>query len=180
MTEHVIHSPQGIEKRHLEPRAWHRVANPAVLLCLAAILFAALFGLVGGQPHPSRSVETVEARLTLETPTRIRNGELVEMRLEIEARRAFSDLILAVSTTYWHDLTINTMIPAPAEEKSADGRYLFSYGPVAAGDRLHIKIDGQINPPLFGGTEGEIILMDGDGDGKKKISSLPVKIRVFP
>lgn len=116
------------------------------------------------------------ANITLQLPERIRNGMFFEMRAKVETKRAFSDLTIAISSTYWRDMTINSMIPGAAGEKSENGRYLFSYGPIAANQMLTIKIDGQINPPLFGGTKGEILLMDGDA----VIATIPVKMRVLP
>jgi len=52
----------------------------------------------------------------------------------------------------------------------------WSYGPMKAGDSLTIKIDGQINPPLFAGTHGAFMVYDGT----RKLGALPLSIRVFP
>src|SRR3546814_1697109 len=68
-------------------------------------------------------------------------------------------------------MTVNTMIPAPAEESFEDGYFRFSYGPLDAGERLHVRIDGQINPPLFAGTRGEIAVFDGD----RRVGSMPLR-----
>lgn len=168
--------PQGIDGSHIDAKAWHRHANPAAVLTLGLLLAASLAGVFGGQPHPTRTINTSSAQITLELPERIRNGMFFEMRAKVETKRPFTDLTLAVSSTYWRDLTINSMIPGPAEEKSENGLYLFSYGPVDADQTLTIKIDGQINPPLFGGTKGDIMLMDGDA----VIATIPVKMVVRP
>jgi hypothetical protein len=63
---------------------------------------------------------------------------------------------LEVDARYWRDLTINTMMPAPSDETSEDGDYIFSYGPLKSGQKLTAKFDGQINPPLFAGTKGHL------------------------
>ena len=168
--------PQGIDASHIDAKGWHRHASPASVLALGLLLAAALAGAFGGQPHPTRTVTTSSARITLQLPERIRNGMFFEMRAQVETKRPFADLTLAVSSTYWRDLTINTMIPGPAEEKSENGLYRFSYGPIDANQTLTIKFDGQINPPLFGGTQGDLLLMDGDA----VVATIPVKMRVLP
>ena len=168
--------PEGINEFHTRNKGWHRHASPLSILLLGTLMALALCGLFGGQSHPRRTVETSAADMHLQLPQRLRNGEFFEMRFKVETKRPFTDLTLAISSAYWKDLTINTMIPAPSEEKSERGRYLFSYGPVDAGEVLNIKFDGQINPPLFAGTRGEVTLLDGDTE----IARVPVKLRVYP
>ncbi|MGL5838165.1 MAG: hypothetical protein ACRCY3_06650 [Sphingorhabdus sp.] len=168
--------PEGISESHVKGRDWRRYASVAAVLALGLFLGAALMGVFGGQPHPTRIVETPEARIALQLPERLRNGEFFEMRSTIRAKRDFTDATLVVSSGYFRDLTINTMIPAPTEEKSENGVYAFSYGELKTGDTLTIKIDGQINPSIFGGTEGTILLRDGD----IPIATIPVRLRVLP
>ncbi len=150
--------------------------SSAGVIVIAAFLGIALSGGFGGQPHPARTVETPSAKISLELPARLRNGMFFEMRAEVTAKRRFDDMTIAISKSYFRDLTINTMIPAPAEEKSEDSQFVFSYGAVAAGDVLDIKIDGQINPPLFAGTAGTLTIRDGD----ETVSAIPVKLTVLP
>lgn len=139
-------------------------------------MMLAFLGIFGGQPHPTISVYAPSANINLQLPQRIRNGEFFEMRMNFKTKRPFDDLNLAISSSYWHDLTINTMIPAPAKEESEDGRYLFKYGRIDAGTDFSVKIDGQINPPLFRGNEGQIELLDGD----TVIARIPVEMKVMP
>ena len=54
------------------------------------------------------------------------------------------------------------------------GDVVFNEG--EAGDTLHVKVDGQINPPLFAGTSGAIFLYDGD----RRLGRMPLSIKVFP
>lgn len=176
MSQTTLKLPQGIQADHIKAKGWHRHANPAAVIALGLLMVSAFAGVFGGQPHPTRTIDTPSAEVTLQLPQRIRNGEFFEMRIKIAAKRQFTDLTLAISSSYWHDLTINTMIPAPSEEKSEGGRYLFSYGEIGDGQTLTVKFDGQINPPLFAGTSGQIQLRDGDA----VIATIPVKMRVMP
>lgn len=167
---------EGLDARPSHQRLWDRHASPISILVLGGLLLAAGFGFAGGQPSPPRTADLGDARLTVKTPTIIRNGEFFETDITLTADVPLDDAVVAVSPALWHDMTVNTMIPAPAGESFKDGRFHFSYGPLAAGDSLHIKIDGQINPPLFAGTRGDIAVFDGS----RRIGVMPLRIKVLP
>lgn len=167
---------EGIESGPSRPRLWDRHASPISILILGGILLAAWLGVTGGQPSPPRAADFGDARLIVKTPTTIRNGEFFETDITLIAKAPIEDAVIAVSPALWHDMTVNTMIPAAAGESFEDGRFHFSYGRLDAGDSLHVKIDGQINPPLFAGTEGEITVLDGD----RRIGAMPLRIKVRP
>jgi hypothetical protein len=137
---------------------------------------AAALGLFGGQPSPRIDADFGPVALSVKTPLTIRNGEFFETGINIRADAPIADATLAVETGLWRDMTINTMIPAPTEEEFKDGEYRFSYGPLAAGETLTIKIDGQINPPLFAGNEGAIAIYDGD----RLLGRRQFRIKVLP
>lgn len=168
--------PDGICEANIRSRGWHRHANPAALILLTLLLGAALLGLFGGHPNPVQVIETPEARVTLNFPRTLRNGEFFEMRANVVAKRPIGDAVLAISTDYWRDLTVNTMIPAATEEKSSAGEYRFSWGPLEAGETLTVKIDGQVNPPLFRGTAGHVAIMDGE----RTLGRAAMQLKVWP
>ena len=167
---------EGLEPKPSRPRLWDRHASPISILILGGILLAAAFGLTGGQPSPPRMADFGDARLVVKTPTTIRNGEFFETDLTLTAQAPIADAVIAVTPALWQDMTVNTMIPAPAGESFENGLFHFSYGPLDAGDSLHLKIDGQINPPLFAGTKGEIAVIDGS----RRIGAMPLRIKVLP
>jgi len=168
--------PDGITETHLAAHRWHRSASPLSLIILGAVILAAFSGTLGGFPNPSRSADGPKARLTLEAPEIARSGMFFEMRLRIDADAAIARPIIAVSPGYWHELTVNTMIPAAADERFGPGGYRFEYPPLAAGDTLLVKVDGQINPALVGGTAGRIALYDGE----TPLAALPARMEVRP
>lgn len=157
-------------------RLWDRHASPISILVLGGILLAAWLGFAGGQPSPRKVADFGPAQLVVKTPVTIRNGEFFETDIILTARAPIADAVIAVTPQLWRDMTVNTMIPAPTEEGFEDGRFRFSYGPLVAGDSLHVKIDGQINPPLFAGTRGEISVFDGS----RRIGAMPLRIKVLP
>lgn len=169
--------PDGIEDCHADPPGRFRMASSLLtLLILGGIVAAGLSGALGGAPNTPVAVANADASLVIDTPLTIRNGEFFETRIRVEARRPIADAVLAIAPSLWRDMTVNTMIPAAAEEKFERGSYAFSYGPLDAGATLLIKIDGQINPPLFAGTSGTIELRDGE----RPLAAVPLSIRVLP
>ena len=167
---------EGLDAKPSHQRLWDRHASPISILLLGGLLLAATLGFTGGQPSPPRTADLGDARLTVKTPTISRNGEFFDTDITLTANVPLGDAVVAVSPALWRDMTVNTMIPAPAEESFKDGRFHFSYGPLAVGDSIHIKVDGQINPPLFAGTTGEIAVFDGS----RRIGAMPLRIKVLP
>ena len=167
---------EGLEAEPTRARLWDRHASPISIQILGGLLLAAGLGFLGGQPSPPKAADFGEARLVVKTPTIIRNGEFFETDLTLTARVPLEDAVITVSPALWQDMTVNTMIPAPAEESFEDGQFHFSYGPLDAGESVQVKIDGQINPPLFAGTRGQISVLDG----KRRIGAMPIRIKVLP
>lgn len=167
--------PQGIEERHGTADG-NRHASWWRLGILLLVLGVALSGLLGGAPAPTKRAASAAASLAVTSPDRLRNGMFFETRISAVAKRPIGDAVIAVPAAMWRDMTVNTMIPAAAEEEFVDGEFRFHFGPLGAGDTLGVKIDGQINPPRLGGGKGRIRLLDGDAE----IVALPVTLQVIP
>ena len=167
--------PQGISDRHLA-RAGDRHASWWRFGILATILGIALLGYLGGAPAPTFRAASTNASLAVTTPDRLRNGMFFETRISAVAKRPLGDAVIAIPAALWRDATVNTMIPAAAEEEYVGGEFRFHFGPLGPGERLGFKIDGQMNPPRFGSTGGRIRLLDGEVE----IVALPIKLKVIP
>jgi hypothetical protein len=168
--------PDGIEERHHHLPGALRRPKLASLVVTGAILLAAMAGLAGGTPNPSHVVDGPAARLEVTTPSILRNGLFYETRIHIVPHRAFDDLVLGVEPSLWRDMTVNSAIPAAEKESFGGGIFRLSFGPAKAGERIELKFDGQINPPLFGGNRGRIALFDGE----RPVAALSLKTRVLP
>jgi hypothetical protein len=171
-----LERPDGVGEPIVRRGFWHHHASPITLLLLGTVLVLAFTGFAGGQPSPRSESNFGSAALSIKTPTIIRNGEFFETDIVIRAEAPIDDAVLAVDAGLWRDMTINTMIPAPADEEFKESAFRFSYGPLDAGETLRVKIDGQINPPLFAGTRGGIAIYDGE----RLIGRQPIRIRVLP
>lgn len=146
------------------------------LILLSALMVAALSGVFGGGKARPLTVTGDAAQLQVSTPRVIRNGVFFETLIRVTARTPIENAVIAVDATLWRDMTINTMIPAPSEESFKDGAFRLDYGPLKPGETLDIKIDGQINPPLFAGTDGTIALLDGE----RELARIPLTVTVLP
>ena len=146
------------------------------IVVFGAIVALGLSGWMGGGPSPERLVRTTAADIRVKTPHRIRNGNLFETRIIIEAKDDIAKPVLVVSQDLWRDITINSFYPGAEEEATKDRFRLFRYPPMKVGDRLDIQIDGQVNPPLIGRNKGVIALRDGE----RNLAELPIGLQVLP
>ena len=156
-----------------------RVRNLATLFIATVLLLLlglALTGTLARRPNPTETLRTADVTLAVNAPAQLRSGQFFEERMTATAHRDLSDLVIAVPPSLWRDWTVNSMIPAPAEEAFEDGRFAFHYGAVKAGEAVEIKVDAQLNPSLFGGTSGAIIVRDADA----VLGELPLATRVLP
>lgn len=169
--------PDGLDERNLHGgRIFARHASPLSIILLGSLLTLALLDVAGGNRTTPIKGDFGTATLIVDTPTTLRNGEFFETRIAVRADADIEDATIAVTPGLWRDMTINTTLPSPARETFEDGLLRWSFGPLQAGNTLRIKIDGQINPPLFAGTSGAFYLYDGT----RRIGRLPLSIRIFP
>ena len=167
--------PDGISAANCEQRrpAWAARIRAGLL---GALLLAALLGFLGGAPGNETRVAAEAAELRVNLPSPVRNGMFIEMRVDVAARRPIADAVVAIPARLWRDMTINSLVPAATEEEYKDGEFRFHFGPLAPGEQLLFKIDGQLNPPKFAGAEGRIRLLDGTTE----IAAAPVSLKVIP
>ncbi len=166
-----------VNSDNLSKRRWgSRHGGLVALIALSILLGAAMLGLLGGAKSPTMLVRAPTGSLAVKTPLILRNGLFFEQRIRISARQPITDAVVAITPGLWQDITVNSMIPAAADEEYKSGAYHFHYGPMQSGDVIELKIDGQINPPLTVGTNGAISWLDGD----RQIASLPLHIKVLP
>jgi len=169
--------PDGISEDHLDEPPRHTIhATWLGLLGLGAILAAALSGIFGGHSNDTLNQTANGVALSVSAPRTLRSGEFFEMRIALETSRRIAQPTLAISPGSLRGLTINTIMPAPAGEAFGKDAFLLEFDPLAPDDRLEVKIDGQSNPTLLGGTAGRLELRDGEA----VLASVPLTIRVLP
>jgi hypothetical protein len=167
--------PDGIREKHAVPsRGLRRFASPLALVVFGSVIVLGLAGFLGHE-RDWRS-EGGGVSLSVHAPEVTRNGEFLEMRITVEAARAVEDLVIGMDQSLWEDMTVNTMIPAAAEETGEDGEFRFAFGPVDGGTTFGLKVDLQVNPDIIGGNDGALTVYDGD----TAITSVDIAITVLP
>ncbi len=175
MSNQTAKFPDGIEESHVRPLAgWRRHASPLSLVAFGVVVALALVGVLGHERQ--WEVDTNGTRMSIHMPEIIRNGEFLEIRVEVESTKAIGELAIGVDQALWEDLTINTLIPAAADEASEAGEFRFTFAELAADTRFLLKIDAQVNPDILGGNEGTVTVYDGE----QALTTLDVSMTVLP
>ena len=147
-----------------------------LLVAIGVVLLSAFSGIFGGGGPAATTATGPEASLRVEAPRVVRNGEFFEVRFAVEAQRAIAKPVIAITESYWRDITINTTAPTPAGETFEDGYFLFELEPIDSGARAEFKLDAQINPARRGGSEGFASVRDGE----RILAQAPIELTVLP
>jgi hypothetical protein len=159
----VTELPEPLEAgRHRDPSFRRELAARRIALGLIA-LFAvvALVGLFGQTPRET-TVSSAAADFEVSAPAFVRGGLFFQGRFTVEAREPFQNATLVLAPGWLENMSINTIEPSPAEEASRDGDLALSFGELAAGDRLVVYMQFQVNPTNVGRREADASLYDGD------------------
>jgi hypothetical protein len=167
--------PDGIGPEIEKRSARHHHADTLSLLVLGTLVVWGASGFAGSR-NQDHAVDTAALALRVSMPIRARNGEIYETRVTVAARERIGKLVIGVSPALWRDTTVNSLVPAPAEEAHHDGLFRFTYGEVEAGKTFEAKFDLQINSSRIGSERGVMAVFDGD----RKLADLPLQLRVLP
>ncbi len=169
--------PEGIDATHVGPFGGVRAhASPLAFILLGSLLALAMTGMLGGAPAPATVTHAPAADLQIKLARPLRSGLFFETHVRVVARHDIAEPVIGIDASLWRDLTINSQVPAPSDERFKDGQYRFAYPSMKAGDTLEIKIDGQTNPPLVGRLDGSLDLFDG----KTRLAGTHLSITVLP
>ena len=153
--------PDGISAEHIEPlTGWPRHASPLSILVFGGVIVLGMTGLLGRERDWRAEANGVV--LGVHSPEIIRNGEFFEIRVDVESSEPLSELVIGIDASLWEDITVNTMIPAAADEASADGEVRLTFAELAPGTAFLLKVDMQINPDIVLGNAGTLTVYDGE------------------
>lgn len=155
--------PEGIDlARHrdsLGGRPLFRYVVLSVVLGLLVLGLADVFG-----QNSQRSVaESSAARLEVDAPIAVRGGLFFQGRFRIEARRPLEHATLVLERGWQEQLSINTIVPAPVEEESRDGRLALDFGAIRPGEVVVAYLQFQVNPAQwYERRPQDVLLAEGD------------------
>ena len=128
---------------------------------LTVLIVLALLNVFGQRPKTSVA-ESPVADLEVFAPTAVRGGIYYEGRFTVDAREAIDNATLVLDGGWTEQLQINTIEPSPVGESSRDGRLALDFGHVAAGRKLVVYLQYQVNPTNVGRRSQDVELHDGE------------------
>jgi hypothetical protein len=161
--------------RDLEGRSREVWVRRAFLLLL---LVPPVLGLLNffGQSPGSTTASSPVATLNVQSPTRMRGGDLYQARFQIFAHRDIKNATLVLDPNWLEGQTINTIEPSPSSEQSQGGRLELLLGSLNAGQKWSQYLQFQVDPTSVGERNGTVSLYDG----KRRLLSLSRGATVFP
>ncbi|MEO7241570.1 MAG: hypothetical protein ABIW85_01555 [Variovorax sp.] len=169
--------PDGIGDEEIRPtRVFAGHASPLSLIVLSILLATALSGVLGGGPRTVYREHNQAGDFTVLAPRVSRNGNIVELRFQVDARNAIEKLVIGVDPGLWRQITTNSTMPQAADETFEEGLIRFSFGKVDAGASFELQVEQQINPDLIGINRGRIVFFDG----RRALAELPMQLTVLP
>jgi hypothetical protein len=117
---------------------------------------------VFGQRPTTTIAGSPAAELEVFAPSALRGGIYYEGRFTIRAREAIENATLVFDGGWTEQLQINTIEPSPVGESSRDGRLALDFGHLAAGRKLVVFLQYQVNPTNVGRRSQDVELHDGE------------------
>jgi hypothetical protein len=162
--------------RHRDPAGTAEIVTRRIVFTVLTVLAVAALLTAFGQ-SPQQSVAAGErAELDVSAPSRLRGGLFFQGRFTVVARDAVENATLVLAPGWLESMHINTIEPSAMEEASRDGDLALSYGPLAAGERLAVHMQFQVNPTNVGRRSADVRLYDGD----ELLASVDRTVTIFP
>jgi hypothetical protein len=126
---------------------------------LVLFLIAGLLNVFGQRPTTSHAATSV-AELEVFAPKALRGGLYYQGRITVEAREDIEKATLVFDSGWTEQMQINTIEPSPVGESSRDGKLALDMGHLAAGRKLVLWLQFQVNPTNVGRRSQDVALYD--------------------
>jgi len=147
-----VDQPQCIDiARHVELQGRsHHVAIRRTLVTLVVLIpLLALLDAFGQRPQTDRA-SNAAADLEVYAPSRVRGGLMFMGRFTIAAHQALRSPALVLDPGWAEGMQVNTVTPAPESEESRDGKLVYHYDTIPAGETVVVFAQFQVNPTNVG------------------------------
>jgi hypothetical protein len=172
MTELFRTVSEQPESRALTRGLW---ARRATLTVFGVVVALALAGVLGQEGATTRAAGP-QARMSLSAPDTVRGGVFFQARVEVRAVRDIAHPRVVLGRGWAEGFQVNSIEPSAMEESSRDGRIVLSYDQLAAGDRLTIWFQFQVNPTQSGRRDFSVEL----DDAERPVARITHEITVLP
>jgi hypothetical protein len=163
-------------ERHLELRGRQAPLFRRAFLGLLVVFIALALANFFGQRPSTTHAAAPAATLTVESPQHLRGGVIYQARFDVVARRRLQAAKIVLDTGWIEGLTINSTEPQASNEVTRNGRVVFGFGSVNAGERLTFWIQYQVNPTTVGHRDQGVEL----DDGTTRIARIERSATIFP
>jgi hypothetical protein len=146
-----------------------------LLLVLALIVLLALLDVFGQHPSTSRA-STSFATLEVQSPTTLRGGLIFQTRLTVHARTTIAHPTLVLQHGWFESMSVNSIVPNPANQASVDGTLRLTYPRLDAGHTSSVWIYFQVNPTNLGRRSEDVALEGARGQRvvvRRSVTVLP-------
>jgi hypothetical protein len=126
---------------------------------LLLVLLAGLLNVFGQRPTTTQAATSV-ADLEVFAPEALRGGLYYQGRITVEAKQEIEKATLVFDSGWTEQMQINTIEPSPVGESSRDGRLTLDMGHLAAGRKLVLWLQFQVNPTNIGRRSQDVELYD--------------------
>lgn len=159
----MAQAPQFLTLRESRdaPRRVELALRRSFLALVSAVLVLGLLNVFGQRERGSR-VSAPEATLSVTAPDRLRGGLFFQGRFTVEAKADVDHATIVLDRGWTEGMHVNTIEPAPVGEASRGGRLALDMGHVAAGDRVVLYMQFQVNPTNVGRRSQDVELYDGE------------------
>jgi hypothetical protein len=123
------------------------------------VLIAGLLNVFGQRPTNSHAASTA-ADLEVFAPEALRGGLYYQGRITVEAKEEIEKATLVFDSGWTEQMQINTIEPSPVGESSRDGKLALDMGHLAAGRKLVLWLQFQVNPTNVGRRSQDVALYD--------------------
>ena len=144
-------------RRDIEP-----YVRRAILLVFVGLSAAGLANVFGQHTHVRTVDSPGAAKLTVETPGRVRGGLIYQTIFRVDAHRDLAKPTLVLGPGWFDGLTINTVEPDAVTWNQRDGLNTLELPAVAAGDYFVLRLQYQVNPTVIGSRTQDVALADGE------------------
>jgi hypothetical protein len=161
---------RDLERRRAGP--WVRRGVMASFVAWAIVVLAGLIG-----QHPKHQLAAAPAAsLDLSSPSRLRGGNYFQTRIIVRASRQLQNPRLVLDRGFLEGVTVNTIEPQANQELSRRDSVVLTYNQLAAGDKLTVWIEAQVNPTTVGRRLQSVSL----DDGTTQIARITRHVTYFP
>jgi hypothetical protein len=172
MTDLFTRAADEPESRALTRGLWARRVTMGVF---GVIVVLALIGLFG-QHGTTTKAAGPQATMSLGAPKTVRGGLFFQARVEVRVLRGIEHPRFVLARGWTEGMQVNSIEPAAMSESSRNGLLVLSYDKLAAGDRMTIWFQFQVDPTEPGRRDLSIEL----DDAQRRVARVPRKLTVMP